>query len=416
VDLLFLTQTYPRFAADTAGPFIRELARALVRAGDSVRVLVPHAAGVRDAWDDDGVEVIAFRYAPVAFEVLGYGRSLAADERVRLRAGAAAPLYLLGARRALEREQRRRPADLVQAHWLVPNAIAAVGPVSAQRRRRAAAFAVGVHGSDVFLAERRLARPLVRRALADCDVLTGCSGELVARACALGLPPERSRVIPYGVDVATFAPDPARRIAWRRRLGIPDDAPLLLGLGRMATKKGFQVLVPELAALLAAVPAAHVVLAGDGDLLAPLRHAAVPLAGRVHFPGTVYRDALPDLFRAADVFTLPAVHDGKGNVDGLPNVILEAMASGLPVVATAVSGIPLAVRDGQEGLLVAEGDGAALRQALADLLADPERARALGAAARARAVAELTWEAVAARYREAYAAGLAHAATRPAAR
>jgi glycosyltransferase involved in cell wall biosynthesis len=410
VELLFLTQTYPRFAADTAGPFIRELARALVRAGDRVRVLVPHAAGVRDAWDDDGVEVSAFRYAPTALEVLGYGRSLAADERVRLRAGAAAPLYLLGARRALGRALRRRPADVVQAHWLVPNGIAAVAAA------RDATFAVGVHGSDVFLAERRLARPLVSRALAACDVLTGCSGELVARACALGLPAARARVIPYGVDVATFTPDPGRRYEWRRRLGIPDDAPVVLGLGRMATKKGFQVLVPELPALLTAVPAAHVVLAGDGDLLEPLRRAAAPLAGRVHFPGTVYRDALADLFRAADVFTLPAVHDGKGNVDGLPNVILEAMASGLPVVATDVSGIPLAVRDGTEGLLVREGDGPALRAALVTLLADPGRARALGAAARVRAVAELTWEAVATRYREAYAAGIAHRAARVAPR
>ena len=73
----------------------------------------------------------------------------------------------------------------------------------------------------------------------------------------------------------------------------------------------------------------------------------------------------------------------------------------------------LAVRDGQEGSLVVERDGTALREALAALLADPERARALGAAARLRAVAELTWEAVAARYREAYAAGIEHAAARP---
>jgi glycosyltransferase involved in cell wall biosynthesis len=116
----------------------------------------------------------------------------------------------------------------------------------------------------------------------------------------------------------------------------------------------------------------------------------------------VGRDALPDLYRAADMFVLPAVHDARGNVDGLPNVILEAMASGLPVVSTRVSGIPLAVTSGQEGLLVEEHDAAALQRALSELLADPDRCRDLGHAARARVLGELTWDRVAARYREAY--------------
>ncbi|HEV8630278.1 MAG TPA: glycosyltransferase, partial [Thermoanaerobaculia bacterium] len=85
----------------------------------------------------------------------------------------------------------------------------------------------------------------------------------------------------------------------------------------------------------------------------------------------------------------------------------EAMATALPVVATEVSGIPLAVRDDVEGVLVPEGDGGALREALVALLADPSRGRRLGAAGRARAVAELGWEAMADRYRAAYAEGIA---------
>jgi glycosyltransferase involved in cell wall biosynthesis len=181
----------------------------------------------------------------------------------------------------------------------------------------------------------------------------------------------------------------------------------------MATKKGYQVLLPELPALLAQVPDAHVVLAGGGDLLAGFVRATAPLAGRVHFPGPVLRDGIADLYRAADVFVLPAVHDAQGNVDGLPNVILEGMASGLPVVATAISGVPLAVTHGEQGLLVPEGDGPALRAALADLLTDRDRARRLGEAARRRVLAELTWEVVAGRYRDAYSEGIARRAAGP---
>jgi glycosyltransferase involved in cell wall biosynthesis len=127
----------------------------------------------------------------------------------------------------------------------------------------------------------------------------------------------------------------------------------------------------------------------------------------VHLPGAVLRDTLPDLFRAADVFVLPAVHDREGNVDGLPNVILEAMASGLPVVASGISGIPLAVEGGASGLLVPEGDVQALTAALLRLLEDGQEARRMGERGRRKAESELTWEAVAARHREAYELALA---------
>lgn len=401
LDLLFLTQTYPRFDGDTTGPFIRDLALGLTRGGDRVTVLAPHAEGVRAAWEDGGVEVVTFRYAPERHEVLGYGRTLEADEKVKGRAALAAPLYALAARRAVRRQLAGRRFDLVHAHWIVPNglvAAAAVGRVP---------LAIGLHGSDVFLAEKPGVRRLARWALSRSRLLTGCSPELVDRVCALGFPAGRSRVIPYGVDVAAFSPSAERRGIWRQRLGVPEGAPLLLSVGRMATKKGFHVLLEALPALLAEHPDLHVALAGGGDLLERVREAARPWPGRVHLPGPVLRDTLPDLFRAADLFVLPAVHDAKGNVDGLPNVILEAMASGLPVVASGISGIPLAVEDGGTGLLVPEGDATALLGALRRLVAEPGLAREMGERGRGKAERALTWDVVAARYREGYGAALA---------
>jgi phosphatidylinositol alpha-1,6-mannosyltransferase len=288
----------------------------------------------------------------------------------------------------------------VHAHWIVPNGIAAAAAGGY------VPLAIGLHGSDVFLAEKAGVRTLARWALARSRLLTGCSPELVERVRALGFPEERSRVIPYGVDPAAFSPSPARRRLWRERLGIPGAAPLLLGVGRMATKKGFQVLIEILPPLLREFPELRVVLAGGGDRLDSFRAAVDPWQDRVHLPGPVLRDTLPDLYRAADLFVLPAVHDGKGNVDGLPNVILEAMASGLPVVASGISGIPLAVEDGRTGLLTPEKAAPALLAALRRLLADPAAARAMGAQGRRKAETELTWDAVAARYREGYAAAL----------
>lgn len=371
-----------------------------MRGGDRVKVLTPSGPQVAAHWVEEGVEVASFRYAPRRFETLGYGRSLQADEKIRAGAGLVAPLYLLAARRAVQRELASGSWDLVHAHWIVPNGLAAA-PVA-----RRVPLVVGLHGSDVFLAEKGPVRRLVGALLRRTRRLTACSPELAHRVEALGFDPARSHVIPYGVDVALFRPDAAGRAAARRDLGLPADAPVALGVGRMATKKGFHVLIAALAEIFAEAPELRIVLAGGGDRLEELRRAAAPWQGRVIFPGAVLHDTLPDLYRAADFFVLPAVHDDKGNVDGLPNVILEAMASGLPVVASGISGIPLAITPGEQGILVAEGDRRALARAVTELANAPERRVAMGAAARRRAESELTWDAVAARYREAYVAAL----------
>ena len=411
--ILFLTQTYPRWPGDTAGPFIRELARGLVRGGDRVTVLTPRAEGVRPSWLDDGVDVHAFAYAPRRLEVLGYGRSLASDERIRLGAGLAAPLYLRAAAAAVGRHLARNPCDLLHAHWLAPNGLVALWPGVC---RRNTLIAAGLHGSDVFIAEKPAARPVIRRALKRCRLLTGCSPELVERVVKLGYRGKPSRVIPYGVDVDLFCPaeeaaHQSSATAWRERLGIPDDATMLLGVGRLATKKGFHVLLEVLPRLLAGFDDLQVVIAGGGDRIGGLLAVAAQWEPahrrRVHFPGLVAHDDLPDLYRSADLFVLPAVHDPQGNVDGLPNVILEALATGLPVVSTAISGIPLAIESGVEGFLVPEQDRPALQDAIASLLREPGRRQRMGARARARAVSRLTWDQVAAAYRDAYLEALA---------
>ena len=388
-----------------------------MRAGDRVTVLAPRAPQVRRAWNDDGVEVRSFAYAPRRLELLGYGRSLAADERVRPGAALAAPLYLRAAAAATGRLLARGRFDVLHAHWVAPNGLVALWPGIL---RRGALIAAGLHGSDVFLAEKALVRPAVRRALARCGLLTGCSPELVERVRRIGFEGKPSRVIPYGVDVEMFRPAAEASAApgeggWRQHLGIPADAAVLLGVGRLATKKGFQVLIDVLPDLLARFRDLHAIVAGDGDRMPEFRAAvagwSAEHAARMHLPGGVAHDDLPALYRSADLFVLPAVHDPQGNVDGLPNVILEALASGLPVVASGISGIPLAVESGVQGVLVPEQDRPALREAVAGLLANPERRRQMGVRARARAVSELTWDMAAGRYRQAYLDALAEDAS-----
>jgi glycosyltransferase involved in cell wall biosynthesis len=173
----------------------------------------------------------------------------------------------------------------------------------------------------------------------------------------------------------------------------------VLGLGRLVEKKGFADLVDAAAR----TPGVQVVIAGAGDLRESLEARARAAGAPVTFAGALDREAAADALAAADVVAVPSVHDRAGNVDGLPNVLLEALAAGRAVVASRVAGIPDVIRDGENGLLVPERDPAALALALARLREEPETRARLGECARRDAETTLTWKAAVRAFEEAYA-------------
>jgi glycosyltransferase involved in cell wall biosynthesis len=132
----------------------------------------------------------------------------------------------------------------------------------------------------------------------------------------------------------------------------------------------------------------------------------------VRFLGNVTQMRVGELLAAADIVCVPSVRDDSGNVDGLPNVLLEALASGSPVVATPAGGIPSVVVDGVTGLIVPERDSAALATALARLVADPALGQRLGSAARALVEEGFSWERTADGFESAYGRALAFKSSR----
>jgi glycosyltransferase involved in cell wall biosynthesis len=195
----------------------------------------------------------------------------------------------------------------------------------------------------------------------------------------------------------------------RARLGIDPDQPVIFTIGRMVFKKGFDVLLNALPQVIAQHPRVVLVLGGYGDLREALEQQAIRLgiADHVQFPGMIARDDVPAFFSMADVATFPSIHDQRGNVDGLPNVLLEAMSIGRPIVASRVAGIPQVITDGVEGLLTPEGDVPALAAALNRVLSDRKMASELGASARQRVERELRWSHIAARFEAIYDRALA---------
>jgi glycosyltransferase involved in cell wall biosynthesis len=418
--IVMLATSYPLYPGDTTAPFIEELAAHIAALGHEVHVALPDHPRLRREPCERGVALHPFAYAPgiAPLQVWGYASSLSGDVGLKGAAYAAAPLALAASTVAVGRLARRVRPDLLVAHWVIPNG----PPVGLVARLAARPLVVSLHGSDIFLAERKA--PIGRGARAvfgQAAAVTACSPDLAERAGHLGARPKHTTTIPYGVDPARFRPATSdERAAIRRELGLREGERLVLAGGRLVHKKGLDVAIDAFAstAVREAGPA-RLVIFGYGDLQEALTAQAnsLGLAERVYFAGRVERDRLPALFGAADLFLLPSVHDHAGNVDGLPNTLLEAMASGLPIVASDVVGVPTVITDGVHGLLVPERDAAALGAAIATLLHDPARAAALGAAARARVERELTWPQIARRYLDVYREAIArHQARRATAR
>jgi glycosyltransferase involved in cell wall biosynthesis len=210
------------------------------------------------------------------------------------------------------------------------------------------------------------------------ETLISDSDKVTRQLAAQGIPAGRITTVPNGVETARFT-GPVDRAAVRRALGIDAEAPVVGTVGRLAAVKDQETLLAAFALVWSAYPESWLLMAGTGPLRAELEARALMLgiAGRVQFLGD--RSDVPALLGAMDVFTLSSVSEG------LPLTVLEAMASGLPVVSTRVGGIPEAVLDGDTGLLVPPADPRAMADAIIGLLADPAQRRRLGMAGRARA-------------------------------
>lgn len=209
------------------------------------------------------------------------------------------------------------------------------------------------------------------------------------------------RVVPSGIDASAFDA-PVDRTALRARLGIAPRTILVLNVAALAPHKSQTTLLRAAALLRERAPDLRLWIAGEGPLRAALEaeHAALGLGERVRFLG--FREDVPDLLRAADLFCISSC------LEGLGTSILDAMAAGLPVVATRVGGIPEAVTDGETGLLVPPGDPEGLAQAIGALAVDGGRRAAMGEQARARVrefSADRTAERTRAVYEEAWIGG-----------
>jgi len=411
--VVMVTSSYPRFPGDQVGTFMEPIARGVAARGHAVHVVAPWHPRVARPDEEHGVRFHFFRYLPPAGpHVFGYAGALRADVHLRASALVVTPLAVAAGIRAARRVAHALNATVMHGHWVVPGGFVARWAAGASTP-----LVVSLHGSDVYVAERHA---LIRRAatgvLRRAAWVTACSADLRTRAIALGANPLQSDVLPYGVDTTRFRPDADARREVRARLQIADDAPIVLAAGRLVRKKGFEYVIEAAGRLAPRWPGLLVLIAGDGDLAEELRARSKRkgVAEIVRFLGPIAQHDMPSMLAAADVVAVPSIRDDAGNVDGLPNVVMEALASGTPLVATPAGGIASVAEDGRTALIVPERDSDALAAAIDALLSDPVRRADLGLAARREVCERYTWEHLAERLEQIYDRVTNDSASRPA--
>lgn len=250
--------------------------------------------------------------------------------------------------------EQARP-DLVLAYWLHPEGSAAV----AVARRLGLPVVLGARGSDLRRLPGPLARRAVRRALANASFVLAVSDDLRRLALEMGVAPGSVRTVRNGCDPSIFRL--ASRTDARSRLGVAPNTQLVLFVGRLVAVKGLRELLEAMALLAPSLPQLRLVCLGEGPLEAELRSrvAQPDLAGRVSLLSVRPPAEIAGWLAACDLLCLPSYSEG------CPNVILEALACGRPVVASEVGGVPEMV--GREcAILVPPHDGPKLAQGLAE--------------------------------------------------
>jgi glycosyltransferase involved in cell wall biosynthesis len=235
-------------------------------------------------------------------------------------------------------------------------------------------YSFSAHAKDIYLQENDFLREKIRRA----QFVVTCTEYNRAHLARVGGEDARVFRVYHGNNLELFNPE--------RSAKINNDLPIILSVGRFGPKKGFPVLVQALQQLRQAGLHFRCYIIGGGPLKNDLEKsvAVAGLRDCVSLLPQMSQTELLSYYQQADIFALACEVQNDGDRDGIPNVLVEAMAMGIPVVSTAISGIPELVENGVSGLLVPEKKSAALAEAIKTLLLHPEMARRLGSAGRAK--------------------------------
>lgn len=399
--VLITTSTLPRHQTDPEPRFVLDLTQHLPSDWEPL-ILAPAYPGAAPEELLDGVPVRRYRYAPLArWETLCYPGSILA--RIQQQPGllGLVPGLLTGLWLAVAKALKCRPYDCVHAHWFFPQGAVHALSFSAHRHPP---LVITSHGGDLGLTQRwpllrsQLGR-ILHRAAAITVVAPGMKDMLGTSGYPIDI--QAVRVIPMGADLKRFRPE-LRDPDWPRRQGLLP--PVILSVGRLVEKKGFGIMIEAFSRLVRDRQHPTLAICGEGPLADTLKRQAqvLGLADRVHFLGALPHPELAIAYASSDIYCAPSIAAADGDMEGMPTVLAEAAASGLPLIGSRIAGIPLIIEHERTGLLVPSGDVVALAATMQRLVNDAELRCRLGASALTKAQ-DFAWPRIAEDYARVYA-------------
>lgn len=390
------THTFPRNEKDVAAAFMKGFSTGLVEVGNKVVVVTPFDPEFDRKGDP--FKIVTYRYIwPRTLHLLGYSKTMEADVELRKRAYLLLPFMLLFGALALWRTVRKERVDLINVHWILPNGLMAL----IVSKLTKIPFVVTLPGTDAYLAYRYKIFGWVARLVAQNAVgITSNSSLHLKRILDLGVENKPTMVISYPTDVSMFKPVTEGLNKLRKNLGLKKENFIILAVGRLVYKKGFDYLIRATAMLAKKYPQIRLIIGGDGDLRGELENLVKKLGigDKVLLVGNIPRDSIIYYYNLADVMVAPSIIDKKGNVDGGPVVSLESMACGKPQILTNVLGMADIIEDGVNGFVVGEKDSRAIANALEKLIQSPSLRRKMGIANRRLVATGLTTKKIGEKY------------------
>lgn len=369
--VVVLATTLPARQGDGTPEFVLTLAKACRREGLAVELIAPRTRGSSAHEVVSGVTVHRFRYFPARWEDLADG-AIVPNLRARPSRWLQVLPLVVGLWWAARRATRHDTECVVHAHWIIP-----AGLVARAVRRP---YVVTAHGADVYALNGRPFRWGKRWALRRAAAVMPVSHAIAVRLAQLGSARLHAPV-PMGVDLADIPRETLERRPVPGRV---------LFVGRLADKKG----VDDLIDAVLAAPEMELHVVGDGPERSALERRAATAGGRIQFLGQLPRhDVFVEMQQAA-LIALPSKTGADGDEDGVPVVLAEAMAIGVPLVVSDAGGLSEHVADGVTGWVVRAGSVDDLGRVLRSALADPQQATRRAEQARRHLDAELTAEAI----------------------
>lgn len=386
MKVLVIGSVYPRFHEDAEVPWLRTSIAHLKKAGLGIQVLAPAYKGLR-THEIDGVKVNRFRYAPASWEILtheeGAPSKMASRPWLQL---LAIPYIISGFFKCIGICRKFKP-DVIHAHWPFPHAYIALGAAKLFK----IPLVLNFHGAELLLIrKKKWVKPLLKFAIGQAQAVFANSSFTAGKIKALrNVDVEWS---PYGTTLESGSTS-AGNGGTSAIVPHPVNGKFkILFVGRHIERKGICYLIE--AAKHLPRDQFEIRIVGVGDLTNKLKSQAAEIedAAEIIFTGKLSPEELANEYRTANVFTLPAIVDSKGDTEGLGVVLIEAMELGLPVVASNVGGIPDVVVDGVSGILVPEKDPEALAGAYRRLAADPGLVKQLLEGAQKRIAECFSWD------------------------